>query len=144
MATTPIPTTTRPPEKYVVLYDGLCRFCTTQSKRLLSLARPGAVEAVDFQSPGALDRFPGLTHEACMQAMCLITPKGRIYRGFEAAVRAVATRRLLKYIAYLYYLPGIRQLLDLIYRIIAANRYRIMGRTDEACEGGTCSLHFRR
>lgn len=139
-----IPTRTTPPGTNVVLFDGLCRFCTGQSKNLIALARRGAVEAVDFQQPGALDRFPGLTHELCMQAMCLVTPDGRVIRGFEAAVQAVATRPLLRYVAYLYYLPGLRQLLDLAYRIIAANRYRIMGKTvaEHGCDGGTCALHF--
>jgi predicted DCC family thiol-disulfide oxidoreductase YuxK len=143
MATCP-PQTTSAPGTNVVLYDGLCRFCTAQSKHLIALARPGAVELVSFQDPGALDRFPGLTHALCMQAMILVTPEGRVVRGFEAAVRAVATRPILKYIAYLYYLPGLRQLCDLVYRMIAANRYRIMGKTvaEHGCEGGTCTLHF--
>lgn len=136
---------TEPPGSYIVLYDGHCRFCTAQSKNVLALARPGAVAAMSFQEPGVLERFPGLTHEACMQAMQLITPDGRVISGFEAAVQAVATRALLKPVAYLYYAPGIRQLCDLLYRWVAARRYRIMGKTTgaEGCEGGTCSLHAR-
>jgi predicted DCC family thiol-disulfide oxidoreductase YuxK len=145
MATiTSIPTRTTAPQHHVVLYDGLCRFCTAQVQNLLKLARPGAIELVDFQQPGVLDRFPGLTHDICMQAMCLVTPDGKIVRGFEAAVQAVATRPVLKYLANLYYIPGIRQLLDWLYRVIARNRYRIMGKTvsDEGCASGTCALHF--
>jgi predicted DCC family thiol-disulfide oxidoreductase YuxK len=126
------------PRKHIVLYDGHCRFCEAGSKRLITLARPGAVEAIDFQLPGALDRFPGITHEACMQAMHLIAPDGRVYRGVEAAVRAVATRPLLGLLARVYYLPGIRQLCDWLYAHIAARRYRILGRT---CPDGACSLH---
>jgi predicted DCC family thiol-disulfide oxidoreductase YuxK len=143
-STATIPTTTQPPGTNVVLYDGLCRFCTAQMRKLLWLARPGSVEAVSFQEPGALDRFPGLTHDICMQAMCLITPDGRIYRGCEAAVRAVATRPLLRPFAYVYYVPGVKQLCDWAYRVIAANRYRIMGKTvvEDGCAGGTCALHF--
>jgi predicted DCC family thiol-disulfide oxidoreductase YuxK len=144
MTATAPPQITSPPGTHIVLYDGLCRFCTAQSKNLAALARPGAVEMVNFQDPGALDRFPGLTHELCMQAMILVTPEGQVVRGFEAAVRAVATRPILKYLAYLYYLPGLRQLCDLVYRLIAANRYRIMGKTvaEHGCKGGTCALHF--
>jgi predicted DCC family thiol-disulfide oxidoreductase YuxK len=149
MATTAsatVPTTTTPPGKNVVLYDGLCRFCVAQMQKLLKLAQPGSVEAVSFQEPGALDRFPGLTHDICMQAMCFITPEGRIYRGCEAAVRALATRPILRLFVYLYYVPGLKQLCDWAYRVIAANRYRIMGKTvaEEGCAGGTCALHFPR
>ncbi|HLJ93147.1 MAG TPA: DUF393 domain-containing protein [Gemmataceae bacterium] len=127
----------------VVLYDGHCTLCTRGARKLLALARPGAVEAVNFQEPGALVPFPGLTHEACMQAMILVAPDGRRFRGFEAAVRAVATRPVLGWIAYTYYLPGIRQLCDRLYAWVAANRYRLLGKTvTDACTDGTCSLHF--
>jgi predicted DCC family thiol-disulfide oxidoreductase YuxK len=127
----------------VVLYDGHCKFCTAQSRNLLKLARPGAVELLDFQAPGVLDRFPGITHEACMRAMQLVTPGGRVYSGFEAAVRAVATRPVLGRLAYLYYLPGLRQACDLLYRVVARYRYRLLGRAvaEGACEGGSCALH---
>ena len=76
--------------------------------------------------------------------MYLVTPAGRVYGGFEAAVQAVATRPLLGWLAYGYYLPGVRLLCDLVYALIAANRYRILGKTVAAgeCEGGTCALHF--
>jgi predicted DCC family thiol-disulfide oxidoreductase YuxK len=129
---------TRPPGTYVVLYDGHCRFCVAGAKKLVRLARPGAVEAVDFQAASSLDRFPGITYEACMQAMHLVAPDGRVYRGFEAAVRAVCTRRLLGMLARIYYVPGFRQLCDWLYARVAARRYRILGRT---CPDGTCSLH---
>jgi predicted DCC family thiol-disulfide oxidoreductase YuxK len=138
MSTSPTPS--------VVLYDGHCKFCTAQSRNLAALARPGAVHLLDFQEPGVLDRFPGVTYEACMQAMHLITPSGRVYRGFEAAVQAVATRPVIGWLAYGYYLPGIRQLCDWVYARVAANRYRLMGKAVAAgeCDGGTCSLHLPR
>ena len=129
-----------------MLYDGSCRFCTVHVKKLLALAQPKAIEALSFQEPGILDRFPGLSHEACMQAMQLITPNGRIYTGFEAAVRALATRRLFGWLAYIYYLPGVRQFCDWLYGWIAANRYRFGGKTlaETECPDGACSLHSGR
>jgi protein-S-isoprenylcysteine O-methyltransferase Ste14/predicted DCC family thiol-disulfide oxidoreductase YuxK len=138
------PERTTPPGVYVVLYDGRCRFCTRQSRNLVRLARPGALEARDFQEPGVLDRFPGLTHEACMRAMHLVCPDGRVFAGFEAAVRAVATRPVVGWVAYLYYLPVLRLALDVLYALVARYRYRLMGKAvaADACEGGTCSLHF--
>jgi predicted DCC family thiol-disulfide oxidoreductase YuxK len=138
----PLPERTAPPGRYVVLYDGACRFCSAAAQRLAALARRGTVEMVNFQSPGALDRFPGVSHAACMQAMHLVTPDGRLYRGAEAGVRALATRRFPGWLAYAYYLPGLRQLFDRLYAFVAARRYRLMGRTAAAeCDGGTCALH---
>lgn len=136
---------TTPPGHYVVLYDGYCRFCTEQVKHLMALARPGVMEKVNFQDPIALARFPGVSHAACMRAMQLVTPAGRVYSGFEAAVQAVATRPILGLVAYTYYVPGIRLALDLLYALVAAQRYRLMGKAVAAgaCDGGTCSLHAR-
>ena len=103
------------------------------------------MEAINFQEPGVLARFPAVSYEACMQAMHLVSPDGRIYKGFEAAVRAVATRPILGWIAYVYYLPGLRQMIDCMYAFIARRRYRLFGRTETArdCETGTCKLHGR-
>src|SRR5690349_6774688 len=100
---------TTPPGRHTLLYDGHCKFCTAQSERLLRWARPGAVERADFQDPAVLARFPGVTHEACMRNMHLVTPDGRVFRGVEAAVRALATRPVGR-LGYVYYLPGLRQL----------------------------------
>jgi predicted DCC family thiol-disulfide oxidoreductase YuxK len=135
---------TNPPGKYVLVYDGLCRFCTAGAHRFVRWMGRVDVELLDFQKPGALDRFPGLTHDLCMKAMQLVTPDGHVYSGFEAAVRAFATRRLTGWVAYLYYVPGLRQLLNWLYAKVAANRYRIMGKAVAAgeCEGGTCALHL--
>jgi predicted DCC family thiol-disulfide oxidoreductase YuxK len=137
---TDFPTHTSPPGRYAVLYDGQCKLCTAGSQRLVGMARRGAVERVDFQAPGALEAFPGLTHDACMKQMVLIAPDGRIFGGFEAAVRAVATRPVVGWFAYLYYLPGLRQLCEVLYRWIAAHRYRLFGKAE--CDSGTCAVHL--
>jgi predicted DCC family thiol-disulfide oxidoreductase YuxK len=108
----------------------------------VALARPGAVEAVNFQEPAVLDRFPGLTHDICMEAMQLITPDGRVYSGFEAIVRALSTRPVWRIFVYLYYVPLVRQACNALYRFLAARRYRIMGKSAE-CETGACSIHFK-
>ena len=134
---------TTPSGKYVILYDGRCPFCTRQSRRLAWLARPELVETASFQEPGVLDRFPGLTHEACMKAMHLVTPDGRVFLGAEAIVQALATRRLFAWVAPVYYLPGLRQLFSGLYAFIAANRYRFWGKTasGDECESGVCRIH---
>ena len=133
---------TTPPGKHVVLYDGHCKFCTAQSRRLLRWARSDALELADFQDPRVLTRFPGISHEACMNAMHLVTPDGRVFRGAEAIVQALATRRLFAWIAPVYYLPGLRQLFNTLYAFLAANRYRFWGKTIPSdCDNGVCRIH---
>ena len=130
---------TSPPALPVILYDGHCRFCIAQMRNLERWLPRGRYEALSFQEPGVLERFPGVTHELAMQAMIFIDQQGRVFRGMEAAVRAVALRVAGK-LAFGYYVPGVRQLLGAIYAKIAANRYALAGKE---CEGGTCALHVR-
>lgn len=113
-------------------------------KNLLRLARPGSLEPLDFQTDGVLERFAGVTHEACMAAMMVIAPDGRRWVGAEAAVRALMTRWFLVPIVAMYYVPGIRQLLDWIYGRIAARRYEIAGKmvAEGGCDSSGCAVHF--
>lgn len=124
-----------------LLFDGNCRLCTEGSRRILRLARPGAVELLDFQQPGVLERFPGLTHDACMREIKLVNPEGRVSGGLEAIVAVLTTRPVLGAWAYLYYVPGLRELSDLAYAWVARNRYRFMGRSE--CSSDACALHLR-
>ena len=112
--------------------------CVKGARWMSRLARPGAVELVDFHLPGALERFPGLTHAECMRAAQLVTSDG-VASGLEAIVRALGTRSIFKVVAPLYFLPGIRPLADALYRWVARNRYRFMGRAP--CESDACALH---
>jgi predicted DCC family thiol-disulfide oxidoreductase YuxK len=48
------------------------------------------------------------------------------------------------WIALGYYLPGIRQLCDALYRWVARNRYRLFRKQAEPeCASGACAVHFR-
>ncbi len=123
-----------------IIYDGRCRFCTGSATRLARRLPDSRVELVDYNAPGALDRFSTISREACDKAMHLVDPAGRVFRGAEAAVRAVAARGPFWRVVMVYYLPGLRWLMDRLYALVAANRYRIAGRNDrcEACSGGAC------
>jgi predicted DCC family thiol-disulfide oxidoreductase YuxK len=135
------PWTTSPGgRRWIVLYDGQCRFCTAQAKRLVRIVGKSRVEPVSFQDEGVLARFPGVPHEACMQRMHIVRPDGRVFAGAESVARAMTLVPIVGWMAFLYYVPGIRQLAELAYRYVAKNRYRLFGRT-EACDGGTCHLH---
>lgn len=126
-------------EPLAVLFDGHCRFCCGGARRLAKWARPGSLHMVDFQAPGALDAFPGIDHATCMRHMILIAPDGRQYTGAEAIVHALATRGGLARVGYLYYVPGIRQLSNLLYAGVARIRYHLPGKAN-ACSGGACRL----
>ena len=73
-----------------------------------------------------------------------VTTLGR-FSGLQAVVVALRHRLILGWLAKLYYVPGLRQLGDLGYRLVARYRYAIWGRAVARgeCEGGSCAIHLR-
>jgi predicted DCC family thiol-disulfide oxidoreductase YuxK len=131
-----------PPEgAAVVLYDGACPFCRAQLARLLWFVPAGAIEALDLDDPSVPARFPHLSRDSLLAAMHLVDARGRVFTGFQAVVRAVASRPLLGKIALLCCLPGIRQLAEWIYRVVAKRRYR---QAAPDCPAGSCAVHAQR
>ncbi len=124
----------------ILLFDGHCRLCRAGARRLQALARPGAIETRDFQQQGVLAAFPGLTHAECMRAMVLVRPDGQRVHAARAVVEALRTRALTSWLAWVYCLPGVRQLADAAYVWIAAHRYKLLGRA-AACDEAGCALH---
>jgi predicted DCC family thiol-disulfide oxidoreductase YuxK len=128
----------------LLLYDGDCRFCRASAGRLARLAGP-KLRLVSLHEPGLLEAL-AISLEAAMQAMHLVTPEGRVFGGLEAAVQALRHRSIIGVLAKAYYLPGLRQLGDLGYRLVARYRYAILGRAVAAgqCDGGSCQLHLKK
>ena len=133
--------TTTPPGHPVVLFDGHCVFCRRSKDQLDRVLRDDAVEYTSFRDDGALERFPGVTEDQCDLALQLITSDGRGFQGAEAAARALV-RRPWFFFAWLYYVPGIKQIADFVYRFIARRRFGIAGRSSE-CSDDVCSIHDR-
>jgi predicted DCC family thiol-disulfide oxidoreductase YuxK len=130
---------TTPPGHDVVLYDGHCRICSGAARELTRLLGGKGTELRSFRDEGVLETFPGVSAERCEHAMQLVQADGRVVEGAEAIVRALG-RRPLGRLLYVYYVPGLRQLVDAIYRVVARNRFRLAGRN---CTDGTCAVHFK-
>jgi predicted DCC family thiol-disulfide oxidoreductase YuxK len=125
--------------RLTALYDGDCRFCTRSVKDLQRRFGADRIAVRNFQEPGVLEEV-GVTREAAMKRLHVVTDAGRVFAGAEAIARLVTGVPLVGWLAYVYYVPGLRQLAELVYGLVAKNRYRLFGR-QESCEGGTCHLH---
>jgi predicted DCC family thiol-disulfide oxidoreductase YuxK len=126
--------------RMTVLFDGDCRFCTGSAHGIQRRFGKARIALRNFQEPGALDSTPTVTHDAAMKKLHVVTDDGRIFAGAEAIARLVAGVPVVGWLAFVYYVPGLRQLAELAYGFVARNRYRLFGRTQK-CEGGTCHLH---
>jgi predicted DCC family thiol-disulfide oxidoreductase YuxK len=119
-------TLTRRPQHLTLVFDGACGFCTRSVRLLKALDRNGRVTVVPFQKTGT-PASVGLTLEECKASAWAIAPDGGYYRGAEAVNALVAAALGTAVPLLLYYLPGIRQLQDFIYFLIAYNRSRLPG-----------------
>jgi predicted DCC family thiol-disulfide oxidoreductase YuxK len=124
----------------IMLFDGHCRFCTGSAKKLARMVGPALVKTINFQDEGVLESYPGVSYDACMKKLHVISPDGRVYSGAGAVARLFRTFRFIGWMTYVYYVPGIRQLVDLNYWLVAKYRYKLFGKTQQ-CDGGTCHLH---
>lgn len=126
----------------VLLFDGSCSLCRRASERLVRLAAPNTIQRLSFRDPGVLDRFPQISAAACEQAMQLVLDDGRVISGAHAAFAALATRWYLRPALWLYLIPGIRQLTDALYRLIARNRHRLGNGSNNvhSCDTGSCRM----
>ena len=122
-----------------LVYDGRCRLCVASVERMRAWVGD-RIRYESFRDPGVLARHPQLTAEQCERGAQLILPDGRVWSGAGAVVHALAVRPLLAPLAWLYGVPGLRQLADAAYGVVARNRMRLGG---EVCADGTCGLHPR-
>jgi predicted DCC family thiol-disulfide oxidoreductase YuxK len=122
-----------------LLYDGTCRFCTAQAKRLHRLGR-GRVQVESAYAPGVRERFPMLPQDEAsgmMGEIKLVDADGRVLGGAAAIARTLEHGGgPLGLLARLYRVWPVRPIADAGYRLIARNRYRIGGR----CDNRNCKL----
>ena len=93
---------------------------------LKALDRNRRVTAVPFQKSG-VPASVGLTLQECKASAWAIAADGSRYRGAEAMNALVACALGTAVPLLVYYLPGIRQLQDFIYSLVASNRSRLPG-----------------
>jgi predicted DCC family thiol-disulfide oxidoreductase YuxK len=123
-----------------LLYDGNCPFCVRGALSLQRRFGATRLELRDFQDPHVIERYLARTPNE-MNEMRLIMHDGSVYAGCEAFAKLFSTFRGLRWIAFVYWMPGLRQIVDAIYRLGARNRYRLFGRQ---CETGKCAHSLSR
>jgi predicted DCC family thiol-disulfide oxidoreductase YuxK len=142
-AASTLPTLRDNPYADVLIYDGHCKFCAAQVQRLAGcdgMAR--RVAFISLHDPEVAMRWPDLTHDMLMEQMYVVDRQGNRYGG--AAAFRYLSRRLprLWLLAPLMHVPFSLPLWQAIYRQVAKQRYKLMGKTN-ACDGDTCAVHFK-
>lgn len=126
-----------PERKIAIVYDGECTFCIDQIERIKTMDRDECFEYIPRQVPDLDERFPVLKDMNFEEGMRLIDNEGRVHVGADAVYQIGKRLPGVKLVAWAYVLPGIKQIVRLGYKWVAANRKRL-GRT---CENKACRLH---
>lgn len=119
----------------VLIYDGDCAMCRASALWLLKralLARATEFEIMPCGSPARRARYPQVTDEACLTAMQLVLPDGRVLSGADAVPEILRRVPRWRWLAGLFALPGARPVARRAYRWIAANRMRLSCRSGRA------------
>ena len=117
-------------EKWVLIYDGDCEFCRRQIRLVERFDTRGRIEAVSFQ---AIDLAAyGVTRDAAEQAMHVVSPTGRVWRGAGAARQVSKLLPSLRPLAWLFHVPGAMFVAERVYRWVAKRRHRF------GCDSAGC------
>ncbi len=117
-------------EPATLIYDGDCEFCRRQVDRVEGWDRNGRIQPIPFQSAD-LERY-GVDRSAAEEAMHLITPRGEVFRGAEAAREVLRRLPGLRWAAAVFAIPGVPAIAERVYRWIARRRHRF------GCSSGVC------
>jgi predicted DCC family thiol-disulfide oxidoreductase YuxK len=110
----------------VLIYDAECPMCRASAMWLMRLALSRrALEILPCRSSARVARYPQISETACLTAMQLVLPDGRILAGADAVPELLRRIRGLGWLAAFFALPGMRPLARLVYGWIARNRMRI-------------------
>jgi predicted DCC family thiol-disulfide oxidoreductase YuxK len=112
----------------VLIYDGDCSMCRASALWLMRRAlagRASELEILPCRSPARHTRFPQVSESACLRAMQLVLPDGRVLAGADAVPEILARIPRWRWLARLFDLPGVRPLARHVYAWIADNRMRL-------------------
>ena len=121
-----------------IFYDGTCELCRRSRAWLERRDARGAFAFVDSRDAGATARWPGISAEETEGRIVVLAPDGTRQGGYDGVVTLLRAIPRWRVVAPLLGAWGVRLVGRVVYRAVARNRYRIMGRA--ACEGSTCRV----
>ena len=105
-----------------LIYDGECGICQQAVARLKRWDGEHVLRFVPFQDGAAVARF-GIALPALAAAMHLILPDGRAYTGADAVPQLLRLFPGKRWLAPLFFVPGVLPLARRIYAWIAQRRH---------------------
>ncbi len=112
----------------VLIFDGKCGMCTRVRNGLLRFNRTGRLRTEPMQKPGVPERV-GVAAERLPESVWWVDSSGAVFAGAEAMNAALSTALGSGVPLLVYRLPGVGRVQEVVYRWVAAHRYRFRGVT---------------
>ena len=112
----------------VLIFDGKCGMCTRVRNGLLRLNRTGRLRTEPMQKPGVCERV-GVAMERLPESVWWLDSSGAVFSGAKAMNAALSTALGTQLPLRIYRLPGMGPVQNVVYRWVAAHRYRFRGVT---------------
>jgi predicted DCC family thiol-disulfide oxidoreductase YuxK len=117
-------------DKPIILFDGVCNLCTWSVRFVLERDPAGRFQFASIQSPKGGDLYRSCGHLPEAIETFVLIEGGRCYTKSDAAIRVA--RGLSGFWRWLWILIVVpRPVRNWGYDLIAGNRYRLFGRTDQ-------------
>jgi len=109
----------------VLIYDGECSVCRGAVEWIRARSGPDDLEFFSCHSEDLPRRFPTIEKNACLAAMHMVLPDGKVLAGEQAVPEILLRLERWRWAAALFRLPGAGILSRAFYRWFAARRHRI-------------------
>jgi predicted DCC family thiol-disulfide oxidoreductase YuxK len=109
----------------VLIYDEGCGLCQRSVAWARRAAMPNRLEFVACRSEERVRRFPQFSEDACMAAMVLALPDGRVLAGADAIPDLLRVMKGWRWLSYVFAAPGMRLVSRPVYGWLAKNRYSL-------------------
>lgn len=129
-----------PSRALTIIYDAECEFCNEQIARIKRWDTRHRFQYLPAQSEEVTKRFPVLKEMNLEEGMRVVSEDNQVSVGADAVYEIARNLGPTRPWAWLYQMPGLKQLARWVYQWIAANRKRL-GKT---CSQGSCKQENNR
>jgi len=133
------------PDSDIVIYDGNCKFCIGQVKRLSRWDGGDRLSFISLHDPFVEENYPELDHDELMKQMYVIQRVTGKSHGGARALRYLSRKlpRLWFSMPFLH-IPFTLPVWQWLYHQIAKRRYKISNRMDSKsdCSDDACKIHL--
>jgi len=112
-------------KRATVIFDGACPICSNTVAWMQEHEEAGSFEMLPCQSESLGKRFPSVEYSACMRAMHVVLPDGKVLAGEEALPDIFKRLKGFHFASTLFKLPGAKTLSRVFYRWFAERRYHV-------------------